>query len=150
MKESVMSLGFRWLLVLFSSCQPSFIVHQAVLIIKSVEISRENCEFSYFSFQFCQFLLSSIWSSLVRYTFRILTSSWQIGLLCSHPFLHLLGKLIFCHYVMFLFIPYNFLCFEVYLDISIGPWAFFWLVLVWWFFSWPFNLRKTLYSKQVF
>ena len=26
----------------------------------SVEISRENCEFSYFSFQFCQFLLSSI------------------------------------------------------------------------------------------
>lgn len=44
-------------------------------------------------------------------------SSWPIGLLCSHPFLHLLGKLIFYHYVMFFFIPCNFLCFEVCLDL---------------------------------
>ena len=57
-----------WVLLVFGFVQflstqlhcPSSCTDYLLLIIKSVEISRENCEFSYFSFQFRQFLLSSI------------------------------------------------------------------------------------------
>ena len=143
-------------LVLFSSCQPSLSVHQAVAIIhywllRVLESPGRTVNFPIFPLSSVSFrfhasgalLLDThlgflcLLGQLVFYVVILFTSSWQIDLL---PLCNVL------------FYPLQFSLLWSLLGFSIATWAFFWLVLMWWFFSWPFSLCKTslLYSKQVF